>query len=102
MPGIRFVHAETGVLGIEWIEGTSVRNILGGGAEGEEEEEESGEDIADEQDQEVDQDEPEIDQLKETYGLTEGEPFARFTLSSGKGGDGFDLGDRTADGAHWD
>ena len=31
------VDASEGVLGIEWIEGKSVRFLLGGGAEGEEE-----------------------------------------------------------------
>jgi TP53 regulating kinase-like protein len=67
VPGIRFVHAESGVLGIEWIDGASVRKVLGGGAEGEEEEEESG-DLSDEQVQEED-----VDVLKETYGLTGGQ-----------------------------
>ncbi|KAA1473329.1 hypothetical protein DENSPDRAFT_839788 [Dentipellis sp. KUC8613] len=37
VPGIRMVDATNGVLGIEWIEGKSVRFLLGGGAEGEEE-----------------------------------------------------------------
>ena len=37
VPGIRMVDAAEGVLGIEWIEGKSVRMLLGGGAEGEEE-----------------------------------------------------------------
>lgn len=31
------VDATEGVLGVEWIEGTSVRLLLGGGAEGEQE-----------------------------------------------------------------
>lgn len=39
VPGIRMVDAPAGVLGIEWIEGKSVRLLLGGGAEGEIEEE---------------------------------------------------------------
>jgi hypothetical protein len=69
VPGIRFVHAESGVLGIEWIDGASVRKVLGGGAEGEEEEEES-EHASDEQAQEE-----EVDVLKETYGLTGGQSF---------------------------
>lgn len=38
VPGIRMVDAAEGVLGIEWIEGKSIRMLLGGGAEGEEEE----------------------------------------------------------------
>ena len=37
VPGVRFVDLEHGLLGLEWIEGISVRQILGGGAEGEEE-----------------------------------------------------------------
>lgn len=37
VPGIRMVDATEGVLGIEWVEGKSVRMLLGGGAEGEEE-----------------------------------------------------------------
>lgn len=63
VPGIRFVHADSGVLGIEWIEGTSVRKVLGGGAEGEEETDEA----------EAEQEEEDVDVLKETYGLTGGE-----------------------------
>ncbi|OJT07233.1 EKC/KEOPS complex subunit BUD32 [Trametes pubescens] len=39
VPGIRMVDAPEGVLGIEWIDGKSVRFLLGGGAEGEEGEE---------------------------------------------------------------
>jgi TP53 regulating kinase-like protein len=35
VPGIRMVDVAEGVLGIEWIEGKSVRMLLGGGAEGE-------------------------------------------------------------------
>ncbi|KAF8594697.1 hypothetical protein BDV93DRAFT_529144 [Ceratobasidium sp. AG-I] len=62
VPGIRFVHADSGVLGIEWIEGTSVRKVLGGGAEGEEE--------GDETEVEQEEVELEVDELKETYGLT--------------------------------
>jgi len=37
VPGIRMVDATEGVLGIEWIEGKSVRMLLGGGPQGEEE-----------------------------------------------------------------
>lgn len=62
VPGIRFVHADSGVLGIEWIDGSSVRKVLGGGAEGEEESDEL--EIEQEEDEEV-------DVLKEMYGLTE-------------------------------
>lgn len=49
MPGVRGVDLEGGVLGVEWVEGWSVREVLGGGAEGdeigEEEDVEESEDI---------------------------------------------------------
>lgn len=48
------VDAAEGVLGIEWIEGKSVRFLLGGGAEGEEEIEEDGETGPEEEDAEED------------------------------------------------
>ena len=38
VPGVRLVDLETGILGMEWIEGYSVREMLGGGAEGEDDE----------------------------------------------------------------
>ncbi|EIW52930.1 serine/threonine protein kinase BUD32 [Trametes versicolor FP-101664 SS1] len=47
VPGIRMVDAPEGVLGIEWIDGKSVRFLLGGGAEGEEEGEEDDESAED-------------------------------------------------------
>ncbi|KIK04484.1 hypothetical protein K443DRAFT_675939 [Laccaria amethystina LaAM-08-1] len=39
VPGVRMVDASEGILGIEWIDGKSVRKLLPGGAEDEEEEE---------------------------------------------------------------
>ncbi|KAI0283488.1 kinase-like domain-containing protein [Russula brevipes] len=36
VPGLRFVDAANGVLGIEWVNGKSVRRLLGSGDEGEE------------------------------------------------------------------
>ncbi|KAH9850409.1 kinase-like domain-containing protein [Lenzites betulinus] len=54
VPGIRMVDAPEGVLGIEWIDGKSVRFLLGGGAEGEEEVEEGAEDAEDEEEVEED------------------------------------------------
>ncbi|KAI0631708.1 hypothetical protein C8Q77DRAFT_155248 [Trametes polyzona] len=64
VPGIRMVDATEGVLGIEWIDGKSVRFLLGGGAEGEEvveddSEEPEGGDV-------IEEDDP----LKE-YGVTQ-------------------------------
>ena len=37
MPGVRFVDAANGVLGIEWVNGKSVRYLLGSGDEDEDE-----------------------------------------------------------------
>jgi hypothetical protein len=57
VPGLRVVDLKSGVLGVEWIDGWSVREVLGGGQEDDglpevdeeeeaEEEEEEEEDIA--------------------------------------------------------
>ncbi|KAJ9104801.1 hypothetical protein QFC19_003942 [Naganishia cerealis] len=43
VPGVRVIDLETGILGMEWVEGWSVREMLGGGAEDEEEEEDDAE-----------------------------------------------------------
>ncbi|KAF5361437.1 hypothetical protein D9758_006166 [Tetrapyrgos nigripes] len=56
VPGIRMVDASEGVLGIEWIEGKSVRKLLPGENEGDEEEEDQS-------------DEDKLDALKE-YGVS--------------------------------
>ncbi len=48
------VDTQEGVLGIQWIEGQSVRFLLGGGAEGEVEDDESSEALSDEQTSEED------------------------------------------------
>ncbi|TRM66604.1 kinase-like domain-containing protein [Schizophyllum amplum] len=61
VPGVRMVEAADGVLGIEWIDGMSVRKLLPGGAEDE------GAEFAGE-DEEVDEEE-EVDPLLE-FGLT--------------------------------
>ena len=42
VPGIRMVDAAEGVIGMNWIEGSSVRHLLPGGAE---EDEDLGEDV---------------------------------------------------------
>ena len=62
------VDAAEGVLGIEWIDGKSVRFLLGGGAEGEEE---IVEDASDEPDEDVPL-ESEADPLQE-YEVSQGE-----------------------------
>ncbi len=68
------VDAPEGVLGIEWIDGKSVRFLLGGGAEGEEEEEgdvddDFAEDFA----------ETEEDPLQE-FSITQGEPLTAWCI----------------------
>jgi TP53 regulating kinase-like protein len=49
VPGVLWVDERYGVIGLEWIDGWSVREVLGGGAEGEleysEEEGMEGEDV---------------------------------------------------------
>ncbi|KAJ9108953.1 hypothetical protein QFC21_000275 [Naganishia friedmannii] len=45
VPGVRVIDLEAGILGMEWVEGWSVREMLGGGADGEEEEEEDTEEL---------------------------------------------------------
>ncbi|KAI0367891.1 hypothetical protein BV20DRAFT_949352 [Pilatotrama ljubarskyi] len=56
VPGIRMVDATEGVLGIEWIDGKSVRFLLGGGAEGEEEAEDDSADVDTDADEYVEED----------------------------------------------
>ena len=64
VPGIRMVDAAEGILGIEWIDGKSVRFLLGGGAEGEAVVEEDLDEVEDEEP-------PEEDPLQE-YGISQG------------------------------
>jgi len=54
VPGVRLVDLDGGLLGTEWIDGLSVRRILGGGDEGVIEEDEDEDEL---------QGEPEIDHL---------------------------------------
>ncbi|KAF8063492.1 kinase-like domain-containing protein [Lyophyllum atratum] len=61
VPGVRMVDAAAGVLGIEWIEGKSVRRLLPGGAGDEGEGDEEGED---EQDAEI------ADAVLKEYGVS--------------------------------
>jgi len=65
VPGLRMVDAAEGVLGIEWIEGKSVRLLLGGGAENEQTNEVDGT-LSDEEQDELQE---ETDSLLE-YELT--------------------------------
>jgi TP53 regulating kinase and related kinases len=44
VPGVRFVDAANGVLGIEWVDGKSVRYLLGSGDD-ENEDGDGGEDV---------------------------------------------------------
>ena len=69
------VDLQEGVLGIQWIDGKSVRFLLGGGAEGEEEiEEVEGDDFEEESDA------PEEDPLLE-YKITQGICYTIATCS---------------------
>ena len=70
VPGIRMVDATEGVLGIEWIDGKSVRFLLGGGAEDEEEIVEDG----DLPESEIDD---ELEDLLKEYGVPEGLLYLR-------------------------
>lgn len=83
VPGIRMVDAASGVLGIEWIEGRSVRFLLGGGAEDEQEMEviEGGDDddIDDDGNAEV-----EDDPLLE-YGVSKGASASSALFFRGEG-----------------
>ncbi|GAA5974403.1 hypothetical protein JCM11641_005263 [Rhodosporidiobolus odoratus] len=56
VPGLRLVDLSEGVLGIEWVEGWSVREVLGGGQEGDElpEEEAEGDGSTEEEEEEED------------------------------------------------
>ncbi|CAL1701730.1 unnamed protein product [Somion occarium] len=66
VPGIRMVDLQEGVLAIEWINGKSVRFLLGGGAEGEEEVDEVHGDVVESEET----DEAEEDPLK-GYNITQ-------------------------------
>ncbi|KAH9923461.1 kinase-like domain-containing protein [Epithele typhae] len=68
VPGVRMVDAAAGVLGIEWVDGASVRALLGGGAEGEVEVEERDDGEEEEGEEEAHEDGAEV-ALRE-YGLT--------------------------------
>lgn len=64
VPGVRMVDAPAGVLGLEWIDGKSVRFLLGGGAEGVEE-------VVGESEENEDEEFIEEDPLRE-YGISQG------------------------------
>ncbi|EPT05908.1 hypothetical protein FOMPIDRAFT_1026791 [Fomitopsis schrenkii] len=63
VPGVRMVDAPAGVLGLEWIDGKSVRFLLGGGAEGVEE-------VVGESEENEDEEFIEEDPLRE-YGISQ-------------------------------
>lgn len=64
MPELRCVDVKQGVLGMEWIEGWSVREVLGGGQEGDELPE----------DDEVSEEEPEdVEEMLKGLGVDHGE-----------------------------
>jgi len=53
VPGLRFVDAASGALGIEWVNGKSVRSLLGSGDEGEETYHEEDGDVAPAEDEDL-------------------------------------------------
>jgi TP53 regulating kinase-like protein len=67
VPGVRCVDLEAGILGIEWIEGRSVRELLGAGDE-------------DDEDDEIGVDE--VARALESFGLSEGPLPCRYRLLS--------------------
>lgn len=67
VPGLRFVDAANGVLGIEWVNGKSVRHLLGSRDEGEE----------------VDQDEDEDEDEGENEAGVDEDPLAEYVTSKG-------------------
>ena len=72
VPGLRIVDVKSGALGVEWIEGWSVREVLGGGQE----EDGLPEPADSEEMQDEDADEAEDDDILEflsTKGVSEGE-----------------------------
>lgn len=70
VPGIRMVDASEGVLGIEWIEGKSVRVLLGGGDEGDIVEESDEPEGPEDEGTEILESTSTDDQLKE-FGVTQ-------------------------------
>ncbi|KZS87703.1 hypothetical protein SISNIDRAFT_390396, partial [Sistotremastrum niveocremeum HHB9708] len=69
VPGVRMVDLENGLLGIEWIDGMSVRQILGGGADDDLPEGDDDEDGADGED-DTEADDERVDHL-EKFGISQ-------------------------------
>ncbi|KAM0752412.1 hypothetical protein T439DRAFT_355264 [Meredithblackwellia eburnea MCA 4105] len=79
VPRLQIVDIRQGVLGLEWIEGWSVREVLGGGQEDDEgaiEEEEEGEDGKEEPEEAVEDEEPVADKLRR-LGISEDDMLLR-------------------------
>ncbi len=70
VPTVQVVDADNGIIGMEWVEGWSVREVLGGGAEGEEEVEVDVEDLEEEGDEAEERSEAE--QALERMGVSQG------------------------------
>lgn len=68
MPGLRFVDATSGVLGIEWVNGKSVRYLLGSGDEGDE-----------------------VDCSDEDQAMVDEDPVAEYQISKGKSSHSYHL-----------
>ncbi|KAG8960684.1 serine/threonine-protein kinase bud32 [Tulasnella sp. 419] len=81
VPGIRFVDADEGLLGIELIEGPSIRRVLGGGAEAEEEEDSAAPATTESTDMEQSN---EHEDLLETLGLAKNDLMTMIGKELGK------------------
>ena len=76
MPGLRVVDVREGVLGIEWVEGWSVREVLGGGQDDDEGAWEYAEEEEEGQEEEGGEEEVDVQALLRGRGVEEGELLA--------------------------
>jgi TP53 regulating kinase-like protein len=73
VPALRIVDVKSGALGVEWIEGWSVREVLGGGQEEDGlPEPDEGEAAKEQRDEELDADDEDIEELLGSKGVTQG------------------------------
>ena len=78
VPGLRVVDVRQGVIGMEWIQGWSVREVLGGGQEGDElqvdeDEQEGGQGEEIGHENSLDEEEPDVQELLRSKGVDPGE-----------------------------
>jgi TP53 regulating kinase-like protein len=80
VPGLRLVDHREGILGIEWIEGWSVREVLGGGQDDDMPEDEIEDDQVDEAEEDIIGNDNEVRDYLRQLGVEDG--GFRDTLSS--------------------